>query len=265
MFSRILVAYLRHMPLERGKWRLLHATAGFLVVQVEPGLWMRITDPDDYMEKRAVYGQFEQEGLFEREEVEQFLSLAKPGMTFFDVGANIGWYSLLAANRVGPNGRVHAFEPTPKLVCKLKTQLELNAFRNVTVNELAVSDHRGTARFFLHETDFLSSFAAVSDRAVTVPTVTLDEYIDANRINRVDLMKIDVEGAEALVLAGAEKLLSGGHAPVIMMEVNPPLLEMMGTTSENILVTLQRHGYEVSTLAEHEGYRNVLARKPNAH
>jgi FkbM family methyltransferase len=151
----------------------LHLAAGFLVVELEPGVIIRIADPDDAAERHIVFGHTEQK------EIDQFMSLAKPGMTFFDVGANIGLYSLLAANRVGLEGQVHAFEPTPALVGKLKMLLDLNSFQNVTVNEIAVSDQSGTAQFFLAEESVNNSFGSVSDRAITVSIVSVSPDLTA--------------------------------------------------------------------------------------
>src|SRR5664279_4647411 len=96
--SKAVVKYLREAPLSRGKWRLLHASAKFLVVELEPDVLVRIANPQDSMESAIVYG------WKELGDAEPFLSLARPGMTAFDIGANLGVYSLLLARRVGPSG-----------------------------------------------------------------------------------------------------------------------------------------------------------------
>jgi len=257
--SRCIVWYIRHFPLQRGKWKLLHSCAGFLVVELEAGLIIRIADPTDVSERYVVFG-------YEQQEMKEFMSLAKPGMTFFDVGANLGMYSVLAGKRVGPSGRVHAFEPTPALVSKLKQQLALNSLHNVTVNETAISSETGTAQFFLAEASVNNclSSSSDSDRAIFVRTITLDEYVHKQGIAHVDLMKVDVEGAEVQVLLGAKKLLSASDAPTIMMEVCSSPLLARKANSEGSLELLSSYGYQISTLAEHAGYRNVLATKARA-
>jgi len=252
--SKAVIHYIRRFPRQRGTWRLLQASAGFLVAELEPGVSVRIAHPGDSMEAAIVRGRWK-----EREEADRFLSLMRPGMTVFDVGANLGMYSLMAAKRVGPGGKVHAFEPTPRLVRKVEDNAALNGFSNIVINQVAVSDRPATAEFFLCADDDQSSLAAISDSAITVRTITLDDYIAEQGIGRVDLVKIDVEGAEVCAFAGARRLLSGPEAPAIFLEINPGALGKMGSSAGELESLLRGHGYALSTVAEHEGYRNVLA------
>jgi FkbM family methyltransferase len=252
LISKAIVAYLRHIPLQHGKWRLLESSTGFLTVELEPGVLVRVSSMEDsYVAK----------GWKEVEEAKHLISLLKPGMTFFDVGANIGLYSILAAKRVGPRGVVHSFEPTPATAVRLEANVGLNNFSNIKVNQVALSDKRGTAKFYLHQADDRNSLSAISSNSIVIPTITLDEYIAENLISAVDLMKMDVEGAELLVLQGASKLISGRNAPTIMLEINGPALEGMGTSEGDLTALLNECGYELRTLAQHSGYRNVLATK----
>jgi FkbM family methyltransferase len=243
--SKAVVSYIRRFPGQRGTWRLLQASAKFLVAELEPGVSIRIAHPKDSMEAAIVRGRWK-----EREEAERFL---------FDVGANLGMYSLMAARRVGPQGEVHAFEPTPRLVRKVRDNAGLNGFSNIVVNQVAVADKLGTAQFFLCADDDQSSLAAVSDSVISVRTITLDDYIAENGIPRVDLMKIDVEGAEVRALEGGERLLSRPYAPTIFLEINPLALEKMGSSAGALESLLRGHGYTLTPVAQHEGYRNVLA------
>ena len=84
-------------------------------------------------------------GMFEPETVRAFAALLAPGMTVMDIGANVGQFTLVAARRVGPSGRLHAFEPTPELAAHILRNLELNGLENVAVNAVAVSDVAGRA------------------------------------------------------------------------------------------------------------------------
>src|ERR1044071_9091607 len=97
--SKVVTSYLRRFPRRRGTWRLLQLSAKFLIAELEPGLFVRIAHPSDSMEAAIAYGRWK-----ECEEAEQFLSLMRPGMTVFDVGANLGIYSLLTAKRIGSQG-----------------------------------------------------------------------------------------------------------------------------------------------------------------
>ena len=221
----------------------------------EPGVYVRTAHAWGGLEKAILYG------WNEREEAARFLSLAKAGMTVFDVGANVGFYSLLLAARVGPTGSVHSFEPTPRVAGALRTNVQLNDFAQVKVNQIAMSDSCGTTAFYVHDDDVLSSFGGVSQTAIDVATLTIDAYLEQNGIRHVDLIKIDVEGAEVRVLRGASRLLSAPDAPIIMIEVSPQALARIGDTADLLINLLHAYGYHLTTLAEHDGYRNVLACK----
>ena len=252
LISRPVVAYLRHFPVSRGKWRLLNAASRFLVADIGDDVWARVHGPELQW---LVYGAKEQK------ETEAFLSLVRSGMTVLDIGANIGLYSLLSAKRLDGSGVVHAFEPTPFVARRLRDNVRLNRFQNVIVNQIALSDRAGTAEFYVHEEADCSSLGAVSSNRIEVQTMSLDEYLRRAAIERVDLIKIDVEGAEVKVLRGAQVLLSRPDAPAMMLEFNPPLLALMGTSDEELAALLSSYGYKLQTVAQHEGYRNVIATK----
>ena len=144
-------------------------------VEIEPGVSLRISDLED---------SFVAYGWNELNEAAQLLSLLKPGMTFFDVGANIGIYSLLAANRMGMTGAIHAFEPTPRTATRLATNVSLNGFQNIIkINQVALSDSRGIARLYISDEQVLNSLATVSGQSISVPTKTLDEYVEETRVS----------------------------------------------------------------------------------
>ncbi len=146
----------------------------------------------------------------------------------FDVGANIGLYSLgLAA--LAPRGRIFAFEPSPGSVDFLRTNLRRNRADNVKVFATALGDRDGTISF--HEVPFFTagSFTAdegawlrsdaVGSTLVQVPCTTLDAFVEDHAVERLDVLKIDVEGAELAVLDGATATLAA-HRPTVVMEFN---------------------------------------------
>ena len=147
MASAAILGYLRHVPWERGKYRLVRLFGRSLLVELEPGLFIRP------LGLSAVEVGIIRAGMFEPETVRAFAALLAPGMTVLDVGANVGQFTLIAARRVGPTGRVHAFEPTPELVAHVFRNLELNGLDNVVVNEVAVSETAGHAVLHLVEAD----------------------------------------------------------------------------------------------------------------
>lgn len=180
----------------------------------------------------------------------QFLChFLKEGMVFVDVGAHIGEYVILASRRVGMAGEVHAFEPQPQLAELLARSLELNGIANCVLNRAAALNIDGTVE--LEIPNELSRAVvrvgperrrAVGASKLVVPSIRLDTY-RAQRISnrRVDLIKIDVEGAELLVLQGAYEVLQQG--PVIVLEYAEHNMRSFGYDGATLLAFLQRLGY----------------------
>jgi FkbM family methyltransferase len=136
-------------------------------------------------------------GRYERNHAALVASIARPGMIAFDVGAHSGYYTLLLSRRVGPRGRVFAFEPNSTNVASLRHHLLINDIRNVEVIQAAVSDKAGHAHF--HDDGYISRLA---DIGRTVRTVRLDDFPSP------DFVKMDIEGAEGIAMHGACQLLS---------------------------------------------------------
>jgi FkbM family methyltransferase len=257
MASSLVCGYIRRCPVSRGKWRLLQCASPFLVAEPEPGTFVRVADLTNPIELACVY-----RGLPEPEDVRLFLSLLRPGMTVFDVGANVGLYSLLAARRVGPGGRVHAFEPTPHVAASLRGNVALNRLANVVVTEAAVSDRVGEATFYLQNSSDRNTLGGGVGRPVRVRTVTLDDYA-ARCPGRVDVMKMDVEGAEVLALRGGRRLLAAADGPVLLLEFNPEALRAAGSGATALCDVLAEYGYRCHPLQAYGGgaYGNALAFK----
>jgi len=145
-----------------------------------------------------------------------------------DVGANIGLYSL-GLSALAPKGRVYAFEPSPSAFGHLQSNLQVNRATNVVASNLAVSDTTGTVHF--HDFSFFSAGSFSSDegsllssesygsQSFEAATTTLDELVADRKLDRVDFVKVDVEGAELSVLAGAEKTLAT-FRPITVLEFN---------------------------------------------
>jgi FkbM family methyltransferase len=155
-------------------------------------------------------------GTYEPEQTRHFRELLRPGATVVDVGAHVGYYTLLAAELVGPRGRVFAFEPNPRNCAFLRSHVAANGLANVTVEESAVSDRSGMARF-----DFGTGTGTgrlAHSGTLEVGTVALDEYCAAHRIVP-DAIKIDVEGAELDVLRGAEATIAA-RPPVLFLSTH---------------------------------------------
>jgi FkbM family methyltransferase len=160
-----------------------------------------------------------------------FISLIQPGMTVVDIGANIGYYSLIAGSHVGDKGKVISFEANPKVFRLLAKSMEVNGFysRSELVNkgvmdkagELtfnSLRDHHGGSGFFVSESG-AEQFRDQIEK-INVPCLSLDEFFRGRDI-RVDVMKIDAEGAENHIIAGAIELLKRNPEIKILMEYTP--------------------------------------------
>lgn len=168
-------------------------------------------------------------GTHERHVQDALVDLLKPGMTFWDVGAHIGFFTLIAARQVGATGSVLSFEPMPDTRRRLEKSIELNGFRNVSISELAIDASSGTRA--LRPPEPRDSRVAAVDLRGHTPMWTLGESrgdglevpVECRRLDEVsdltgppDLVKIDAEGAEIDVLASGLDLLRSGTTKVIV-------------------------------------------------
>jgi FkbM family methyltransferase len=168
----------------------------------------------------------------------------RPKMTVFDIGANVGFYSVISARLVGPDGGVVAFEPLPDNVRMISHNAALNSFRQISVQELALGKESGHATFVVSADPnwgMLASVGApgrvVGERKVRI--ARLDSLIREGTVARPDLMKIDVEGAETDVLEGAAETLATAR-PVLFIDLHG--------TNGPIERILDQHGYEARVL-----------------
>lgn len=176
------------------------------------------------------------------------------GDTFFDIGANIGYFTLLGASSVGPGGHVHSFEPNPGVFDELKRNVALNRFTQVTHNNVAVSDCAGNVQlYFAPEMDSgLASMRQTSElltQMQTVRAITLDEYVAQHAVGKIRAMKLDVEGAELMVLQGAQNLLASTDKPdLIALEAVRSHAKAFETTPDAVAHFLMAKGYRVRAL-----------------
>jgi FkbM family methyltransferase len=156
-------------------------------------------------------------GSYEIHKRMAFEQAVKPHQVIYDIGANVGFYSLLAAHLTGPQGKVYAFEPLNRNVEFIRQHADLNRFSNIEVFAVAVSDRGGEAYFdpgVSIATGHLSEIGSVK-----VSLVRLDDLLSAGDIMSPDIMKVDVEGAEHAVFQGAKKLVEA-HRPIIFLDTH---------------------------------------------
>ena len=196
-------------------------------------------------------------GSFEPNEFAFVDRVLKPGMVFIDVGANDGYYTLFAARRVGPTGKVIAVEPSSRERAHLQRNLGRNGLENVQVVAAALGAEAGFVDLHLahgvhagHNT--LGDFAhddVVRASSERVPLETLDAVVARQGLSRVDMVKIDVEGGEAGVVAGARKVLTTAR-PVLLMELNERALHAQGHSADALLRVLREElDYQILTFS----------------
>ena len=175
-----------------------------------------------------------------------------PGMTFLDIGANYGIYTVAAASLVGSSGRVFSFEPCLDTFAILSKNVESNGLRNVRLFGLALSNRDGEARLYHHERGadkfFLGTTTGNNLEFEEVMTRTLDSVF-CDEMAGIDFIKIDVEGAEELVLRGAEKIINENH-PTIILEINYEAARRLALDPHGALSLLGHWGYQFFALSE---------------
>jgi FkbM family methyltransferase len=224
--------------------------------------------PNDVMDRALfLYGVYE---IAETRLVQAFL---RPGMTFLDVGANSGYYSLLAATLVGPSGAVHGFEPNDPVRARFERNVALNGLGGcIRVHREAISRETGETRFYRSVTEDNNGVSSMlpgpglASEPVVVPCVTLDDF--ARTMDRsADLLKVDVERAEEAVFSGGKRVLGAADGPLLLFEsfdVAPQLdlLKTLGYVARRVHYTLSE-GLELRDPLKPLGHVSATYEAPN--
>jgi FkbM family methyltransferase len=183
---------------------------------------------------------------FDRKDCRILRRLVKPGNVIVDAGANVGYFSLLFANWMRGQGAVHAFEPFPETAARFDRNLNLNSPLRGTVflHRSALSDFKGRTRMHVPDQTNQGCNYLGEDGENEVEVTTLDAFCDRERLMRVDLIKVDVEGSEVALLRGAEETIRR-FRPILMIEVNPAALQRFGYGSSDLIQAIGRHGYRM--------------------
>ena len=196
-------------------------------------------------------------GVWEANVTKLMLRLLKPGMRVVEVGGNIGYYSILSAWLVGPEGRVTTFEAQERQAALNQRSLNVNGVNWWTkVERTAISDSVGTVEFhalterhgssslFPHDTEEMSALADQVE-IIQVPCTTLDEHF-GDDIEGIGFIKMDVEGAEPRVFEGMEKLLAANPRLNIMMEFSPRMIRASDRDPREFLSQVQQLGFTLN-------------------
>ena len=209
-------------------------------------------DPSDHMQAAVFWL-----GQMDRWEVRHLENQMKGNWVLLDVGANFGYYSVRLAK--GTPGAVYAFELQSEVCGRLRTNIALNGLQSqVEVCELALSDRDGMVCLTSYEGN--TGKTSMGHVPGDEPMQRLDEFVKQRGIKRVDAIKMDVEGAELKVLAGAEETLRGLR-PALLVEVNPVALARHGSSAVELGLRLKELGYDLheiqrSRLVKLDGFRD---------
>lgn len=184
-----------------------------------------------------------------------FCSLLKDGMTVVDIGAYIGYYTLLAAKRVGDDGLVLSFEPDPLRFKRLVENIKINDWKNVQAFQFAVSDVEGEGTIESGESFALEN----AKHAITVNTICLDSFLQTDP----DIVKIDVEGAEVSILRGMKRILEKGKAKIIC-EVHPKQMTSSRHNVTEIMDIIEMYEYKAYLIRD-DGKTVSVSRISNEH
>lgn len=200
-------------------------------------------------------------GIHELEVQRYFTEMIKPGFVIYDIGANIGFYSLLASKLAGPSGQCFAFEPVPRNIDRLKRNIELNQMHNVNIVPMAVSDSYRQGVFKPGVNDSMGTLIydkQVQDGLISVPVTTIDRFVLEDGNPPPNFIKMDIEGEEGNAIIGMREVLKK-FRPYIVCELS-------GYESSSIVWdTLKDMKYEIfdvvskSILETTPSYINIFA------
>jgi len=188
---------------------------------------------------------------YEKDTVALCKKVIKPGMNIIDVGAHIGYYSILFSNLIGKNGTVYAFEPEPKHFEFLKKNVQ--GYSNTKIILKAVSNKSSIVEFYVSKgkTGCDSLFPAdFREEKIRVNTITLDSFISEIGFPEINLVKIDIEGAEPYAIAGMKKLLNLNKDLMLIIEFCPKNLILASTEPIEFLKDLHQLGFNIYLVRE---------------
>lgn len=232
----------RNNTLAVARWNNLFAGKDYFLHQPSGGPKMRLYK--DSILSKYIYNGFEQTEL-------SFVQrLLKPGDTFFDIGSNMGFFALYAAQITGAKGKVYAFEPTPVIYKRLTENIAENNFSNVQAENFGLSDAKGSLQLFIAEEgkDGWNSFAKEKEgqQSIQVPVDTLDDYVAKTNVDtaKIRFIKIDVEGWEIPVVKGGLKTINAHDDIILMMEFTESNSSAAGYNIGDLYDIIEQQGYK---------------------
>ena len=200
-------------------------------------------------------GTLYREGVWEPDETAFLLVSLKEGMVFVDIGANVGYYTILASELVGRSGKVFAFEPDNRNFSLLDQNIKKNECGNVVAIQKAVSDETGKLRLYRSKSNFgdhrtYAAWGEASPPSRLIEATSLDDFFSSGV--RIDFLKMDIQGAEYAAFVGMKRVLQENHDIILLLEFTPVLLSEAGASPLQFLQELRRSGFVIYILLEHK-------------
>ena len=237
-----------------GIWNTFYEDSNIISLEILKDTYFKFYAYGDIV--RIFYGQqaiVKYKKSFEYDTLEKYISFLTPDSIVLDIGANIGLYSVLGSKFLTGKGRIYAIEPTTKTFNFLKKNIALNNIKNVIPFKLAFSNKKSWVSMTPPQTalnnNFQDSFnqiqniTGLENKNDIIETSLLDDFVIEQNISRVDLIKIDVEGAELLCFQGGTRLLNSDSKPIIIFECDESHCKSFDYKVLDVLLLLEKSGY----------------------
>jgi FkbM family methyltransferase len=207
------------------------------------------------------------EGAYEDELTAIFEANLRPGGVFVDVGANEGYFSVVASKLVGATGRVVTVEPQSRLRPVLDRNMALNGAQNISLNQVAISNGNGSVDLYLAPDTITGSTSLSKTRKYPVPRetvkmITLLQLLETNQVKVADLMKMDVEGYEYEAILGSQEVFRSKRVRTLVLELHSWILRDRGLNPDEITGFLQSAGYSITVFDKFVLARAVTTSDP---
>ena len=202
-------------------------------------------------------------GKYEEGTMDLMKKEIKSGMNVFDLGANIGMFTLLSSKLVGESGHVFSFEPDPYLFNVLKENLILNNVNNVSIYQMAVSNTVGAEKFSMNleqDGDNRLNSNTMNENYVEVKTTTIDDFCEKNEL-KINFLKMDIQGSEAKVFQGMKQTLKKSPNIKIITEFYPSAIRDTGSSPEDYLSSLENHDLIIREIRNDKTLQPVTRKK----
>ena len=242
MMQNLILSYMRNFPMDYGKGYLRK----FIKLPADKESLVRLTNSYGITYKLSLKDHVMREvyinGVYEKNTIRQLRKLISPSMTFFDIGANIGTYSLTMAKFL-PQGKVYSFEPNPRTRKFFQQNITLNGFKNIEVIPVGLSDKEEVATLYTPSlTQASLNKHQSSAEQETIQLTTLDRFCDERKIEQIDILKIDVEGHEVKCLMGALNVIKRSKKLIMILEIDDNCLAA-GHTKQSLFDMVINMGF----------------------